>query len=80
MEVISGWIKDNWSTAGGTIVMLVGAGYVPFIRSLLFKGLKALMSEAFLKEMFIGLAEKYVASTKTKLDDVWLAQLKKNMD
>jgi hypothetical protein len=38
------------------------------------------MSEAFLKEMFIGLAEKYVASTKTKLDDVWLAQLKKNMD
>ena len=50
-----------------------------FVRTMIVKGAKALMSEAFLKEMFMSLASKYVASTKTKLDDVWLAQLKKNL-
>jgi len=32
-----------------------------------------------LKEMFISLADKYVKSTKTKLDDAWLGQLKKSL-
>ena len=53
---------------------------MPFVRTFIFKGAKALMSEAFLKEAFLGLAEKYVKSTKTKLDDAWYYQLKKSMD
>jgi len=79
MESILGFIKDNWLVVGGTIGVLVGSAYVPFVRTLVFKGAKALMSEAFLKEAFLGLAEKYVKSTKTKLDDVWFKQLKKSM-
>ena len=73
------WIKDHWMLIAGTIASLAGAAYVPFIRTIVVKGLKALLSEAFLKEMFISLAEKYVKSTKTKLDDVWLTQLKKKL-
>ena len=63
----------------GTVASLVGAAYVPFVRTFVVKGVKALLSEAFLKEMFMSLAEKYTQSTKTKLDDVWLAQLKKKL-
>jgi len=80
MDSILGFIKDNWMVVGGTLGFLVGSAYVPFVRSFVFKGAKALMSEAFLKEAFLGLAEKYVKSTKTKLDDAWYYQLKKSMD
>ena len=73
------WISNNWQSVVGVSVALAGMAYVPFVRIILFKGAKALLSEAFLKEMFISLAEKYVKSTKTKLDDVWFAQLKKSL-
>ena len=73
------WIKDHWLPVVGTIASLVGAAYVPFVRTMVVKGVRALMSEAFLKEMFMTLAQKYVSSTKTKLDDVWLAQLRKKL-
>jgi hypothetical protein len=36
------------------------------------------MSEAFLKALFFDLAKKYVASTKTTLDDKFLAELEKS--
>jgi len=38
------------------------------------------MSEAFLKALFFNLAEKYVASTSTRLDDKFLSELKKSFD
>ena len=80
MDSIVELVKDNWMVVGGTVGVLVGSAYIPFVRTLVFKGAKALMSEAFLKEAFLGLAEKYVKSTKTKLDDAWYHQLKKSMD
>ena len=80
MDSIVDLIKNNWMVVGGTVGILVGSAYVPFVRTMVFKGAKALMSEAFLKEAFLGLAEKYVQSTKTKLDDAWFKQLKKSMD
>ncbi len=73
------WLTSNWQTVVGTLLALAGMAYVPFVRMLIFKGAKALLSEAFLKEMFIALAEKYVKSTATSLDDVWFAQLKKSL-
>ena len=73
------WIANNWLPIVGTIASLVGAAYIPFVRTIVVKGFKSIFSEAFLKEMFLTLAEKYVASTKTKLDDVWLAQLRKKL-
>ena len=73
------FFKDNWQAVLGTIMALGGIAYIPFCRSILVKGMKACLSEAFLKEMFLSLAEKYVKSTKTKLDDVWFGQLKKNL-
>jgi len=72
-------LKDNWQAVLGTVVALGGAAYIPMVRGLLVKGVKVCLSEAFLKEMFISLADKYVKSTKTKLDDVWLGQLKKSL-
>ena len=73
------FLKDNWQAVAGTVVALGGAAYVPFVRGVLVKGVKVCLSEAFLKEMFISLADKYVKSTKTKLDDAWLGQLKKSL-
>ena len=72
-------LKDNWQVVLGTVVALGGAAYIPFVRGLLVKGAKVCLSEAFLKEMFLSLADKYVKSTKTKLDDAWFGQLKKKL-
>jgi len=74
------WIKEYLPWIGGTIVSVVGLGWMPFTRALVLKGLKVLMSEAFLKALFFDLAGKYVASTDTKLDDKFLKQLEKSFE
>ena len=70
------WIQNNWYTVLGSLAGVVGLGWLPFTRVLLLKGVKVLMSETFLKAMFFDLAEKYVESTETSLDDKFLKQLK----
>ena len=52
------WISNNWMTILGSLAGLVGLGWLPFTRALLFKGIKVLMSEAFLKALFFDLAKK----------------------
>jgi len=74
------WIKEYLPWIGGTIVSVVGLGWMPFTRALVMKGIKVLMSEAFLKALFFDLAGKYVASTDTKLDDKFLKQLEKSFE
>ncbi len=71
------WIKEYLPYIGGTIATVVGLGWLPFTRVILMKGIKVLLSETFLKALFFDLAEKYVASTDTKLDDKFLKELKK---
>jgi hypothetical protein len=73
------FLKDNWQSVAGTAVALGGLAYIPLARTVLVKGIKVLLSEAFLKEMFVALAEKYVKSTKTSLDDAFLAKLKESL-
>jgi hypothetical protein len=79
MDAILEFAKGNWMVVGGTLAAMVGAAYVPYVRTLVFKGVKVLMTEAFLEEVFLGLAKRYVQSTDTKLDDIWYAQLEKSM-
>lgn len=74
------FITNNWQSIVGTLVAIAGLGWIPFTRALLFKGLKVVMSEEFLKALFFDLARKYVASTKTTLDDKFLEQLGKSFD
>ena len=70
------WLQESWKTIVGVIVIMLGAFWVPGLRTLMVLGLKTLVSEKVLKSIFIMLAEKLVASTKTKIDDLWLAELK----
>jgi hypothetical protein len=70
---------SNWEIIGGSVLILVGGWYVPFLRSLYIAGFKAMLSEAVLKKVFLSVAEKLVKSSKNKLDDVWFAQMKKNL-
>ena len=74
------WIQNNWYTVLGSLAGIVGLGWLPFTRVLLLKGIKVLMSETFLKAMFFDLAEKYVKSTDTSLDDKFLNQLKNSFE
>jgi hypothetical protein len=39
-----------------------------------------MISETVLKKIAIQIVEKLVKSTKNKLDDVWFAEFKKNVD
>jgi len=70
-------IKEYLPWIGGTLVSVIGLGWLPFTRILLMKGIKVLLSEAFLKALFFDLAGKYVKSTETSLDDKFLEQLEK---
>lgn len=74
------FITNNWQSIVGTIITIAGLGWLPFTRTLLLKGLKVVMSEAFLKALFFDLAGKYVASTKTTLDDKFLEELEKSFN
>jgi hypothetical protein len=74
------WIQNHWQAIVGTIAGLVGLGWLPFTRVIIMKGIKVLLSETFLQALFFDLAEKYVASTKTTLDDKFLKALKKSFN
>lgn len=73
------WLVESWKTIVGVIIVMYGAFWVPGLRTIMLLGLKTLVSEKVLKKIFIVLAEKLVASTKTKIDDIWLAELKKKL-
>ena len=55
-------------------------GYIPFVRGMAIKGLKAMISEAVLKKAAVTMVEGLVKSTKNKLDDVWFAEFKKSVE
>ncbi len=73
------YLQDSWKTIMGVLVVVFGAFWIPGLRTLMILALKTLVSEAVLKKIFILIAEKLVASTKTRIDDIWLAELKKNL-
>ena len=73
------WLQESWKTILGVILAMFGAFWIPGLRTIMVLGLKTLVSEKVLKSIFIMLAEKLVASTKTKIDDIWLAELKKKL-
>ena len=73
------WIQSNWATIVGTVAVIGGGMYIPFVRGLVITGLKTVVSEAVLKKVAIQVVEKLVKSSKNKLDDIWFAQFKKNV-
>jgi len=72
-------MSEIWMYVAGGLVAIVGGWYVPFLRAIYVAGFKAMLSEAVLKKVFISVAEKLVKSSKNKLDDIWFAQMKKNL-
>jgi|TARA_R100001530_G_scaffold43090_2_gene32794 xanthosine utilization system XapX-like protein len=74
------WIQNHWVSIVGTVGALVGGMYVPFLRGMVLKGLKAMISEAVLKKAAVTMVEGLVKSTKNKLDDVWFAEFKKSVE
>ena len=74
------WIQSHWTSVLGTVGVLVGGMYIPFVRGLVLTGLKAVISEAVLKKAAIKMVEGLVKSTKNKLDDVWFAEFKKRVE
>jgi hypothetical protein len=73
------WIQSHWVSIVGTLAVIGGGLYIPFVRGLVVTGLKTVISEAVLKKVAIQFVEKLVKSSKNKLDDVWFAEFKKNV-
>tara|TARA_Y100000296_G_scaffold2279_1_gene2520 strand:+ start:39 stop:275 length:237 start_codon:yes stop_codon:yes gene_type:complete len=73
------WIQSHWVSVVGTLAVIGGGLYIPFVRGLVITGLKTVISEAVLKKVAIQFVEKLVKSSKNKLDDVWFAEFKKNV-
>ena len=74
------WIQSHWVSIVGTLAVIGGGLYIPFVRGLVITGLKTVVSEAVLKKVAIQIIGKLVKSSKNKLDDVWFAEFKKNVD
>jgi len=74
------WIQNNWVSIAGTLAVIGGGLYIPFVRGLVITGLKTVVSETVLKKVAIQIIGKLVKSSKNKLDDVWFAQFKKNVE
>jgi len=74
------WIQNNWVSIAGTLAVIGGGLYIPFVRGLVITGLKTVVSETVLKKVAIQIIGKLVKSSKNKLDDVWFAEFKKNVD
>jgi hypothetical protein len=64
----------------GTVAVIGGGMYIPFVRGFVLMGLKTMISEAVLKKIAIQMVEKLVKSTKNKLDDIWFAEFKKKVE
>ena len=74
------WIQSHWVGIVGTLAVIGGGLYIPFVRGLVVTGLKTVVSEAVLKKVAIQIIGKMVKSSKNKLDDVWFAEFKKNVE
>ena len=61
------------------IGIIIASFYIPGLRDIWKLVIQAALSEAVLKRLFLMIAEKLVASTKNKLDDIWLKELRKKM-
>ena len=73
------WIQSHWVSIVGTLAVIGGGLYIPFVRGLVVTGLKTVVSEAVLKKVAIQIIGKLVKSSKNKLDDVWFSEFKKNV-
>ena len=73
------WIQSHWVSIVGTLAVIGGGLYIPFVRGLVITGLKTVVSEAVLKKVAIQIIGKLVKSSKNKLDDVWFEEFKKNV-
>ena len=74
------WIQSNWATIVGTVAVIGGGLYIPFVRGLVLAGIKTMISEAVVKKIAIQIIEKLVKSSKNKLDDIWFAEFKKKVE
>ena len=74
------WIQSNWMSIVGTVAVIGGGMYIPFVRGLVLTGFKTMISEKVVKKIAIQIVEKLVKSSKNKLDDVWVAEFKKKVD
>jgi hypothetical protein len=74
------WIQSHWVSIVGTLAVIGGGLYIPFVRGLVITGLKTVISEAVLKKVAIQIIGKLVKSSKNKLDDVWFSEFKKNVE
>jgi len=74
------WIQSHWVSIVGTLAVIGGGLYIPFVRGLVVTGLKTVVSEAVLKKVAIQIIGKLVKSSKNKLDDVWFSEFKKNVE
>ena len=74
------WIQSLWVSIVGTIAVIGGGLYIPFVRGLVLTGVKTMVSEVVLKKIAVQMVEKLVKSTKNKFDDVWFVEFKKQIE
>jgi hypothetical protein len=62
------------------VILILGGMYVPAVRKILLVMFRALLTENVIKRIVIYLLENLVKSTKNKLDDKILEEIKKSLN
>ena len=73
------FILNNWQYIAGILVAIASLK-VPVTQKLIFAALRAMATEKMITLFVLKMIESLVKSTKTKLDDAWFEEFKKQFD
>ena len=73
------FILNNWQYIAG-ILIAIASLKIPLTQKLIFAALRAMATEKMITLFVLKMIESLVKSTKTKLDDAWFEEFKKQFD
>ena len=73
------FILNNWQYIAGILVAIASLK-IPVTQKLIFAALRAMATEKMITLFVLKMIESLVKSTKTKLDDAWFEEFKKQFD
>lgn len=73
-------LSSYWEIIVAILILIFAGFYIPGLRTIWILGLKSLLTKKILTKIILGLIEKKVKKTESKIDDEWFEELKKQIN
>ena len=70
------FIASNWEVIVATLLVSIGGVAIPGVRTFVMIGVRSVLTEKVLTALAISALEKAAKSSKNKVDDAFVAELK----